>query len=106
MHLFFNTISVDSILTNKSACVFIKSFFEKQKFSPIDDGKGNKNSVYNFRPLIMVMLDIFSKIFEAVIKSQIVLFPENVFLPFLSVYRENYSTQIILIRLIEEWRNN
>ena len=53
----------------------------------------------------MLILDIFSKIFEAVIKSQIFLFPENVFLPFLSLYPENYGTQIILIRLIEEWRN-
>ena len=52
------------------------------------------------------MLSVFSKIFQAVIKSQFVLFLENVFLPFLLAYRENYSIQHVLIRLIEEWRKH
>ena len=37
-------------------------------------------------------------------KNQLALYLENIFLPFLSAYRENYSTQNVLIRLVEEWK--
>ena len=50
----------------------------------------NKNSVSNFRPVSV--LSVFSKMFEAVIKNQLALYLENIFSPFLSAYRENYST--------------
>ena len=68
--------------------------------SPIDKGAGNKNSISNFRPASV--LSVFSKIFKAVIKNRLVLYLENIFSPFLSTYRENYSTQLVLIRLAEE----
>ena len=68
--------------------------------SPIDKGTGNKNSISNFRPAIV--LSVFSKIFKAVIKNRLVLYLENIFSPYLSTYRENYSTQLVLIRLAEE----
>ena len=41
---------------------------------------------------------------ERVIKDQIVCGMEKSFSPFLSAYRKNYSSQNILISLIEEWR--
>ena len=56
----------------------------------------------NFRPVSV--LNIFSKIYERVIKDQIVCGMEKYFSPFLSVYRKNYSSQNILISLKEEWR--
>ena len=37
-------------------------------------------------------------------KNQLALYLENIFLPFLSAYRENHSTQNVLIRLVEEWK--
>ena len=37
-------------------------------------------------------------------KNQLALYLENIFSPFLSAYRENYSTQNVLIRLVEEWK--
>ena len=68
--------------------------------SPIDKGTHNKNSISNFRPVSVV--SVFSKMFEAVTKNQLALYLENIFSSFLSAYRENYSTQHVLIRLVEE----
>ena len=64
----------------------------------------NKNSISNFKPVSV--LSVFSKIFEAVIKNQFALYLENIVSPFLSVYRENYSTQHVLIGLDEEWKKH
>ena len=69
---------------------------------PLDEGKPNKNEMSNFRPVSV--LNTFSKIYEKVIKDQIVRGMEKYFLPFLSAYRKNYSLQNILISLTEEWR--
>ena len=49
---------------------------------------------------------VFSILFKAVIKNQLVLYLENIFSSFLSAYRENYSTQHVLIRLVEEWKKH
>ena len=69
---------------------------------PLDKGKPNKNEMSNFRPVSL--LNTFSKIYERVIKDQIVHGMEKYFSPFLSAYRKNYSSQNILISLTEEWR--
>ena len=57
-----------------------------------------------FRPVSV--LSVFSKIFETVIKNHLVLYLGNIFSPFLSAYRENYCTQHVLIRLVEEWKEH
>ena len=41
-----------------------------------------------------------------VIKDQIVPVLESIFCPFVSAYRERYSTQHVLIRLVEEWKTH
>ena len=69
---------------------------------PLDKGKPNKNEMSNFRPVSV--LNTFSKIYEKVIKDQIVHGMEKYFSPFLSAFRKNYSSQNILISLTEEWR--
>ena len=71
---------------------------------PLDNGKPNKNEMSNFRPVSV--LNTFSKIYERVIKDQIVCGMEKYFSPFFSAYRKNYSSQNILISLTEEWRKN
>ena len=71
--------------------------------SPIDKGADNKNSISNFRPVSI--LSVFSEISEVVIKNQLALYVENIFSPLLSAYRENYSMQHVLIRLVKHGRN-
>ena len=72
--------------------------------SPIDKQSDDKNKVSNFRPVRV--LKTFSKIYESVIKNQLISVLNNIFSPFLSAYRESYSTQHVLIRLLEKWREN
>ena len=50
------------------------------------------------------MLNMFSKIYESVIKNQLLHGMENVYSPQISAYRKNYNLQHFLISLIEEWR--
>ena len=45
----------------------------------------------------------FSKIYEKLIKNQLVSYFDKYFSPFISAYRKSYSTQQLLIRLLEEW---
>ena len=71
---------------------------------PLDKGKPSKNEISNFRPVSV--LNTFPKIYERVIKGQVVCGMEKYFSPFLSVYRKNYSSQNVLISLTEEWRKN
>ena len=72
--------------------------------SPIDKQSDDKNKVSNFRPVSV--LNTFSKIYESVIKNQLISVLNNIFSPYLAAYRESYSTQHVLIRLLEEWREN
>ena len=50
------------------------------------------------------MLNTFSKIYEKVIKYQLVSGLDEYFLSFISAYRKGYNTQHVLTRLVEEWR--
>ena len=69
---------------------------------PLDKGKPNKNEISNFRPVSI--LNTFSKIYEKVIKDQLVSGLDKYLSPFISAYRKGYSTQHVLTRLVEEWR--
>ena len=50
----------------------------------------------------MSILNTFTKIYERVIKKQLLQGMENVFSPQISAYRKNYNSQHVLIRLIEK----
>ena len=52
------------------------------------------------------VLNTFSKVYEKVIKKQLVRFMEEYFSPLISAYRTNYSSQHVIIRLLEEWIKN
>ena len=52
------------------------------------------------------MLDIFSKVYEIVLKNAIASALSDYLSPFISFYREGYSTQHVLVRLIEECQKN
>ena len=70
--------------------------------TPLDKGKPNKNEIFNFSPVSI--LNTFSKIYEKVIKHQLVSGLDKYLSPFISAYRKGYSTQHVLTRLVEEWR--
>ena len=60
---------------------------------PLDKGKPNKNEISNFRPVSI--LNTFSKIYEKVIKDQLVSGLDNYLSSFISAYRKGYSTQLL-----------
>ena len=65
--------------------------------------KLNRSDKKNYRPISV--LSSLSKVFEIVLKNQIKEFSSTFLSPNVSAYREGYSTQHVLIRLIEECRN-
>ena len=71
---------------------------------PIDKKTDDKYIISNFRSVSI--LNCFSKVYENVIKNEL-LKSMNVHLsPFISAYRKNYNTQHVLLRLLEEWREH
>ena len=71
--------------------------------TPLDKSGKDKASISNYRPVSV--LSVFSKIYERVMKNQMVSFLEYKLSSYLSAYRKSYSTQHVLIRLIEEWKD-
>ena len=69
---------------------------------PPDKGKPNKNEISNFRSVSI--LNTFSKIYEKVIKDQLVSGLDKYLSSFISAYQKGYSTPDALTRLVEEWR--
>ena len=54
----------------------------------------------------MNILNTFSKIYEKFAKDLLVSNKEEFFSPFLAAYRNSYSTQHVLIRMVEGWKEN
>ena len=61
------------------------------------------NEMSNFRPASI--LTTFLKIYEKGAKSSLKADMNKFLSPSLSVYRKNYSTEHVLVRLVEEWRD-
>ena len=72
--------------------------------SLIDKETYDKNKISNCRPVSV--LNIFSKVYEIVLKNTLVSAWSEYTSPFVSAYRERYSTQHVFVRLIEEWWKN
>ena len=70
---------------------------------PIDKKMDDKYDISNFRPVSL--LNCFSKVCEN-IKCKLVDSMYNNISPFISAYRKNHNTQHVMIRLLEEWREN
>ena len=71
---------------------------------PLDKKTGNKHSISNFRPVNI--LNTFSKIYEKFSKDFLISKIKMLLSPFLAAYRKSYSTQHVLVKMIEEWRKN
>ena len=72
--------------------------------TPIDKKTDDKNSALKFHPI--TVLNCFSKVYESILKIQLMEKVNNLFSLFISPYRESYNTQHVLITLIAEWRKN
>ena len=70
---------------------------------PLDKKTEDKHCISNFRPVSILNT---SKIYEMFAKNLLVSNIEEVFSPFLIAYRKSYSTQHVLIRMVEEWKEN
>ena len=66
--------------------------------------KDDRTKMENYRPVSI--LNIFAKIFEKQLKNMIEPFVESILSVFISAYRRFYSTNHVLIKLIEDWKNN
>ena len=72
--------------------------------TPLDRGGTDKTNLGNYRPVSV--LNTFSKIYEKIMKNQLTIFLNRHLSIFISAYRTRYSTQHVLMRLLEELRNN
>ena len=70
----------------------------------LDKKTENKHAISNFRPVSI--LNTFSKIYEKFSKDFLISEIEMFLSPFLAAYRKSYSTQHVLVKMIEEWREN
>ena len=58
--------------------------------------------IFDFRPVSV--LNCFSKVYENVIKNELIKSMNVHLFLFISAYRKNYNTQHLLLRLLEKWR--
>ena len=66
--------------------------------SPIEKKTDDKNKISNYK--LVSVLNIFSKVYEIVLKTKLVSALSDYISPFISAYREGYSTQHVLVRLM------
>ena len=71
---------------------------------PIDKKTDDKYNISNFRPVSL--LNCFSKVYENIINCRLVDSMYDNISPFISAYRKNYNMQHVMIRLLEERREN
>ena len=75
---------------------------KRASVTPIDKGVNNKHIYTNYRPVSV--LNTFSRIIELTIFDQLTKHANHFLSIFASAYRKMYGTQHVLIRLLEEWR--
>ena len=66
--------------------------------------KGSRVSKLSYRPISV--LNVFSKVFERWVKNKIQPHINECLSAFISAYRKHYSTNHVILRLLEEWKNN
>ena len=70
----------------------------------IDKNTEDKYDISNFRPVNL--LNCFSKVYQNITKCRLVDSLYNNISPFISAYRKNIISKNVMIRLLEEWREN
>ena len=64
--------------------------------------KGDRTEIKNYRPVSL--LNIFSKIYERFLHENLTNYVDTFLSKFISAYRKSYSSNHVLIRLIESWK--
>ena len=94
-----------------SLCHLVNQCFEKAEF-PDACKEANFTPIYkkgdhllksNYRPVSV--LTATSKVIESCMNSQIQSFFANLYSPYLAAFRTGYSTQHVLYKLVEEWKD-
>ena len=75
---------------------------KKAAVCPLDKGESNRTAERNFRPV--GVLNTFSKIYGKPLRQQLISHLDKTLSIFISAYRKSYSTQHVLINLVEDWR--
>ena len=98
---------VDAHLAKIINCdIETNSFSENAKTAYVSTihKKNERTNKINYRPVSV--LNTFSKICEKYIQEKITPFLDTHFSVFLSAYRKKYSTNHVLIRMIENWKKH
>ena len=66
--------------------------------------KNSWNELENYRPVLL--LNAFSKIYDRYIYNSITPFVNNFLYIFISAYRKSYSSNHVIMRLIENWKQS
>ena len=86
-------------------CITSRTFPKNAKVAtvvPIDKKTDDKYVISNCRPVSL--LNGFTKIYETHLKNHLVSSMNQHISNLVSAYRKNYSSQHVLMRLLEEWR--
>ena len=69
---------------------------------PVFKGKGERTEIKNYRPVSI--LNCFSKVYERFIHENLMSSMTNFLSDFISACRKGYSTNHVLLKLIENWK--
>ena len=92
----------DSINAAMDNCVFPEKLKEAEVRAIYK--KGDPCQISNYRPISI--LSALSKIFERIISEQVNQFMAGMLHPLLSGFRQGYSTQHALFRVVEKWKKH
>ena len=98
---------IDCRLSNIISCDISKNkYFEHAKTATVRPifKKDDRTKVKNYRPV--TLLNMFSKIYEKFLRENLTNYVNTFLSKFISAYRKSYSTNHVLIRLIENWKKS
>ena len=95
---------IDSHLANINNDIIKNVFSEKAKVASVRPifKKNESEKIENFRRV--TILNCFSKVYEKFLLEKFKPFVNSFLSEYMATYRENYSTNHVLIRLIENWK--
>ena len=104
-------VKLSANIVDSHLCIIMKkdlesnSFLDGAKIASVRPTykKKSRHEVENYRPVSI--LNAFS-IYKRYIHNSLILFVDNFLSVFISAYRQTYSSNHVLIRLIESWKQS